>query len=332
MRKIISVHTILLLLAFSTDAQDVHFSEFYNSPLLLNPSYTGFFNGDYRLTAMYRNQWSSITTPYSTIEGSADFRLLEGNTKSNILGLGIDAFSDKAGDSQFSTNEVSLSCGFSMATTPDKKNYLSGGVSAAFGDASINYANLIFDQQWFHPGLPTAENVTLNSYNYADISGGVSWHYIPNRFTNFNIGAAVFHINQPIQSFIGESNSILYRKYVVDASAQFSISGDFDLYPKAMYDIQGPYRELDFGGLVRYNLSTGYKKNDGVYFGLFYRWGDALIATARVDVNALSFAFSYDINTSSLYIDSRAEGGPELSIIYVGKFTKTKSTVYCPRF
>jgi len=33
-----------------------------------------------------------------------------------------------------------------------------------------------------------------------------------------------------------------------------------------------------------------------------------------------------------LYIDSRAEGGPELSIIYVGKFTKTKSTVYCPRF
>jgi type IX secretion system PorP/SprF family membrane protein len=327
-------YLFIVFLSFSATAQDIHFSEFYNTPLLLNPSYTGFFNGDYRFTAIYRDQWSSITVPYSTIEGSADLRILtgSGSYKKNILGLGINVFSDKAGDSQFSTNEVTLSSAFSVATGMDRTNYLSGGLSAGIGDASIDYSNLVFDQQYFEPNTPTAENVALNSYDYLDLSGGVSWHLIPNKFTNFNIGAAVFHINQPNESFFGDGSSILFRKYVVDASAQFSISNNLDLYPKTMFEMQGPYNELDLGGLLRCNLSPGYIKNEGIYFGAFYRYGDAIIVTTRLDMNAISFAFSYDITVSHLVIDGEAQGGPEISIIYIGKFINSQHTVYCPRF
>jgi len=332
MKKFIPVLLFFTLLTFVVEAQDIHFSEFYNTPLQLNPSYTGFFNGDYRLTAIYRNQWSTITTPYSTVEGSADFRILTGRDGRNILGFGLVAFSDKAGDSQFSTNEVTASSAFSLATGPDKTNYISGGLSAGFGDASIDLANLTFDQQWFHPDQSVSENFASNSYNYLDFSGGLSWHYIPNKFTNFNIGAAVFHANQPIESFMDESASTLFRKYVVDASAQFSISDNLDLYPKAMFDLQGPYSELDFGGLVRCNLSPGYLKNEGIYFGAFYRWNDGFIVTSRLDLNAISFALSYDITTSKLLTASSAQGGPELSIIYVAKYKSSDKTYFCPRF
>jgi type IX secretion system PorP/SprF family membrane protein len=332
MKRFIPVYLFFALLSFGGAAQDIHFSEFYNTPLLLNPSYTGFFNGDYRLTAIYRDQWTSLGTPFSTVEASADFRWLMGPDwcKKNIFGLGIDAFSDKAGDSQFSTNEVTVSSAFSLATGVDKTNYLSGGISAGVGDASIDYSNLVFDQQWYQPNMPTTITVADNSYDYLDFSGGASWHFIPNKFTNFNIGAAVYHINQPEQSFFGEGTSVLYRKYVMDASAQFSISNSMDLYPKAMFESQGPYNEFDLGGLVRCNLSPGYVKNDGIYFGAFYRFGDAIIFTTRIDLNAVSFAFSYDVTVSQLAVASGEQGGPELSIIFIGINTPKK--VYCPRF
>ena len=332
MKKFIPAYLFFALLCCSAMAQDIHFSEFYNAPLQLNPSYTGFFNGDYRLTAIYRNQWSSVTVPYSTLEGSADFRMLTGNEGKNIFGLGIDAFSDKAGDSQFSTNEVTFSSAFSLATGDDKTNYISGGVSAGVGDASIDNSNLVFDQQWFQPNTTSAENINSNSYVFLDMSGGVSWHYIPNKFTNFNIGGAVYHINQPMESFLDESTSQLFRKYLVDASAQFSVSNTCDLYPKALFELQGPYKELDFGGLLRFNLSPGYIKNQGVYVGAFYRWGDAMVITSRIDMNAISFALSYDITVSHLLKDSRAQGGPEISIIYIGKFIGTQHPSVCPRF
>jgi type IX secretion system PorP/SprF family membrane protein len=332
MKRFIPVYLCFALLFFRGGAQDIHFSEFYNTPLQLNPSYTGFFNGDYRLTAIYRDQWSSIGVPFSTVEASADLRFLTGPdwSKKNILGFGITAFSDRAGDSQFSTNEVTLSSGFSLATGLDRNNYLSGGLSAGIGDASIDYSNLVFDQAWYQPNTPTTVTVADNSYDYLDFSGGVSWHLIPNKFTNFNIGAAVYHINQPEQSFFGDATSILYRKYVLDASAQFSVSNSLDLYPKAMYETQGPYSEFDLGGLVRCNLSPGYIKNQGIYFGVFYRVGDAIIATTRIDLNAVSFAFSYDITVSQLAVPNGEQGGPELSIIFIGLNTPKK--VYCPRF
>ncbi len=64
MKRFIPVYLCFALLSFGGAAQDIHFSEFYNTPLQLNPSYTGFFNGDYRFTAIYRDQWSTIGVPF----------------------------------------------------------------------------------------------------------------------------------------------------------------------------------------------------------------------------------------------------------------------------
>ena len=55
-------------------AQDIHFSQFANSPLNLNPAQTGLFNGDYRIMANQRSQWSAVPIPYSTFSLGADMR------------------------------------------------------------------------------------------------------------------------------------------------------------------------------------------------------------------------------------------------------------------
>ena len=56
-------------------AQDIHFSQFNNSPLNLNPAQTGLFNGDWRFVGNLRNQWSSVPVPYRTFSLSTDTTL-----------------------------------------------------------------------------------------------------------------------------------------------------------------------------------------------------------------------------------------------------------------
>ena len=53
------VVVVLGLVVFNLNSQDIHFSQFYMSPLNLNPAMTGVMNGNIRLTGNYWNQWAS---------------------------------------------------------------------------------------------------------------------------------------------------------------------------------------------------------------------------------------------------------------------------------
>ncbi len=55
-------------------AQDPHYTQYYVYPSWLNPALTGVFDGSTRVSAIYRNQWGNISTPYNTPGVSADFK------------------------------------------------------------------------------------------------------------------------------------------------------------------------------------------------------------------------------------------------------------------
>ena len=55
-------------------AQDIHFSQFDETPLLLNPANTGIHH-DLRVITNYRDQWQSIGAPYKTFAFAADAKL-----------------------------------------------------------------------------------------------------------------------------------------------------------------------------------------------------------------------------------------------------------------
>ena len=63
-------HISLLLAALhlltAVRAQDIHFSQFFEAPLLRNPSLAGIFTGDIRVQAVFRDQWTSVTNAYKT--------------------------------------------------------------------------------------------------------------------------------------------------------------------------------------------------------------------------------------------------------------------------
>src|ERR1700749_2248549 len=111
MRKLFAFVCIVFLAA-SASAQDPHFSQFFASPLTLNPAFTGKFDGSLRLIANYRNQWPSIPNAYITEAGSVDFSILRTKMGNNVLGVGFSGLSDQSGNGALKLNYGSLSLSF----------------------------------------------------------------------------------------------------------------------------------------------------------------------------------------------------------------------------
>ncbi len=326
---------ILVLIDSKVKSQDIHFSQFYTTPLLQNPANAGFFNCDYRLVANYRNQWRSVTKPFTTFHASGDIRRIKGKNK-NIIGLGLDASVDKAGDSKFTTTQF----GFvgSVHRTMDRysHHYLGGGVMLGMTSSNIDYTNLLFSDMYGGTlvQVPTTENTALSSLSYFDFSAGAAYNYIPPSFQNsFTMGLAIYHINKPKKSFFKEDSSRVFRKLVFNVGANLHASSRFEFYPKLQYSLQGPSEELVMGGFVRVNLDKMQNSKYGIYLGPWLRWKDAWVIVTRFDVDQFSFAFNYDLTISKLAQPSESKGGPELSIIYIGCIPHfNKKIVFCPRF
>src|ERR1043165_4580018 len=88
---------MILFFAFGAQSQDVHFSQIYETPLLLSPANTGFFNGYVRAIVNYRNQWASMNKAYQTMGLSLDGGLFKSKKRPAFMGIGFTLFRDQAG-------------------------------------------------------------------------------------------------------------------------------------------------------------------------------------------------------------------------------------------
>src|SRR5437868_14781127 len=81
-------------------AQDLHFSQYFNSPLLVNPANTGFApDVDWRAGICYRHQWASISpNPYNTMSAWGDVQLFNNRFRGVWVGLGGDLLKDGSGN------------------------------------------------------------------------------------------------------------------------------------------------------------------------------------------------------------------------------------------
>src|SRR6185436_11046831 len=97
-----------LCLRPSVFGQDLHFSQFMNSPLVTNPANTGFIpDGDYRLGINYRNQWSSVTAyPYKTMSAFGDMQTMQNSDNTGWLGLGGVILRDVAGTGSLTSTKI----------------------------------------------------------------------------------------------------------------------------------------------------------------------------------------------------------------------------------
>lgn len=323
--------SLVILGSAALNAQDIHFSQITETPLLLNPSQAG-LGHDVRASVNYKDQWRSVVSaPYKTISASADFALLKKNSGTH-LGVGVNFFNDKAGDANMATTVGQLHIAGIVGL--NSNNLLSVGVVAGYGQRSLNYSALTwgnqYDGQQYNSTLASGEMQTYSSFNYLDVGAGISWLFSAGNATMtskdakiFNIGVAVHHLNKPAYSFYSESANKLPMKMVFHGNAVIGLKNtNLILEPSYFVAIQGGHHEITPGVMFKYVLGqssmyTGAKKSSAFSLGAFFRVGDAIVPMVRYEFTNWSIGTSYDINISGLSAASRARGGFEVSVRFM---------------
>jgi type IX secretion system PorP/SprF family membrane protein len=328
MKALFSVF-VLTLLTIKIVAQDIHLLQYNSSPQNLNPAQTGLFDGDWRLVGNYRTQWSAIPVPYNTYSMSADTRLntlpptLQNYFKTIVPALGLVVNSDKAGDSKLSTTQLLLSASCIKKLTKDSTHFISVGIQPGITNKSFNTDALTFDNQYngtnYNPNLSSGEHFNSTSITYFDLGAGAAYYWEKTARKKLNIGASVFHINSPNQSFFLVTSVKLATKINFSGTAEFPITSKIDLLPSFLYQHQGTFEETLLGLSGKYYLAPINGMTTAVSFGAFYRAKDAWSLMANLYYKNFNVGISYDINTSQLNVATNNRGALELSVIYILK-------------
>jgi type IX secretion system PorP/SprF family membrane protein len=323
-------------------AQGLHFSQFYNAPMLLNPANAALMKSeDYRLGLNYRSQWASLPAPYKTLSAYGDCQLFKqnetGELMGNWLGVGAAFFNDKAGDGELGLTKFQGAIAYHIQV--GSFSMLSVGLSGGYTQRSVNFNKLTFNEQWdgerFDILLPNGEMDGVVKTKLFDVGAGINYAFFPDEYTYMKIGAGVDHINQPEETFFNGSfvNKVGIRP-TGSVEALFRLSQTFTLNPSAYYTTQSGASEILFG--TNCNIGFGGDENStSLILGGFYRLQDAAIGVIGMQWGGMKIMGSYDYTISSLTPDNKGKGAFEMSVIFRGMYgdmSGPPQNAGCPRF
>jgi len=340
MRRIMII-VVMMSLGNFLRAQDLHFSQFFNSPLLTNPANTGFIpDGDYRLGVNYRNQWASVTAfPYKTMSAFGDWQTMQNQDNTGWLGIGGVILRDVAGTSVLTSTKVYGSVAYHQMINAG--SLVSLGFNVGWANKQINTSNLTFPSQWngkffdVHQ-TSTAPKLDRNNINYLDMQVGMNYAYFPNNDIYVNAGFSAMHVNRPKESFFNEASGVNNRvpvRYTGFLNGSFKLNDRVIVNPNVYGSFQANAFEVVGGLNAHYNASGDGEKV--LIAGVYYRYKDAIIPMVGLGFKDLTFTFSYDVTSSSLSNFNNGRGGFEFSLIKQGvvdRYNGNRRESMCPSF
>ncbi|MCX6265641.1 MAG: PorP/SprF family type IX secretion system membrane protein [Bacteroidetes bacterium] len=332
--KILLLPVLFGMLSIEAWGQDLHFSQYYNAPMLVNPANTGFNpDFDFRVGVNYRNQWASVGTPYKTMSAWGDTKLLSNRIENGWIGLGGMLWKDQAGSGSLTGTTGMVSLAYHQML--GYNSLLSGGFSVGYTQKRIDVTKLTFDDQWngvfFDANIPTFEPFATNQVSYIDLQAGINYAYFASENFYFNAGVSVMHINTPRETFFDASisNNEISRRYNVFLNASVKVLDTWILNPNIYVSMVGNSRELLAG--INANRDLGDNGARQLIMGIYYRNNDALIPMFGYQINDLKMTFNYDATISSLSKSNLTRGAYEISIVKSGIFPSSQGRqTRCP--
>ena len=340
----------LLLGTATLSAQDVHFTQFYASPLTLNPALTGAFDGRFRIQGVYRNQWAGVLDePYKTFSTGLDLRFPLGSfgqRYKDAAAVGLVFFTDNVPGVELRTTQMAVSGAFHKAMDARNSQYLSLGFQVGLNQRSINFNNLTFNDQFNGTTgytFQSAENFPQNNFAFADFAVGLNYSYSsPTTGLGLFGGLSLYHLLEPDVSFYEVNDDdveavSLFRRYSAHVSANLPATERLSVQPRVMANLQGPHLAITAGSNLR--MRAGGYGNSAVHVGLWARPVqdvndgialDAVIAMVGFEYDNVLLGFSYDATVNSLTTNRRAQGAFEISLAYLGAYNN--EVVLCPKF
>jgi type IX secretion system PorP/SprF family membrane protein len=328
----------------SASAQDIHFTQFYELNVLRNPAQTGIFSGDYKAGVLYRTQWSSISKPFTTAVLSAEYRLpVSRGDRGDFFSVGLLGFYDKAGSIDLKTTGVYPAVSYNKAMGDAHNTYIAAGFTFGYLQRSFDPSKMTFNSQYggggFDPTVASGENVPNNTLQNWDVGAGVSVNSNlgeNNEFTYF-AGVSAYHMTKPPRSFYANELIRLQMKAGLQAGLSWKPQEQLAIALHGNYTRQGTSNETIIGGLVGWKRPVIHEDEPpvSIYGGAFYRLGDALMPTLRLEWKRMTLTASYDMNISRLRAATNLQGGYEISLFGTGLLTSpkyTKSRTMCPKY
>jgi type IX secretion system PorP/SprF family membrane protein len=338
----------VFFVAFNSNSQDFHFSQFYNSPLTLNPSLTGNIKQDFRVGLIHRDQWKSINSSFVTSAMFADVNFYQNPFRLDMWGLGIVAINDEIGDGLFNNQQVGVSLSGMKYLDQLKRHKISIGVQPSYVTKGLNTSNLVFDSQinssfQVDKSIASGEQLNANRYSYFNLNAGINWDFLLNQKIRLFAGYSAANILRPEQKFLVNSQNNLTVRHTFNPGVVYTISPKWSITPNVLMVYQSKATELNAGLYGAYTFNPEKANPTSVYLGSWFRTKDAFIAMTGLKWGHYQLAFSYDMTVSKLRdvrnvesIGQRAfVGAWEVSFIYVGFLKRalpSQTTIPCKYF
>ena len=338
-------------LSLSVNAQDIHFTQFYLTPLNTNPAFTGAFEGTFRLSGIYRDQWGSvISSPYRTPSFGIDAPLIKGLGKRDWIGVGAVFLSDEAGAGELGTTRMLGSVAYHLALDKKAKSVLTFGLQGGYVQHSFsNAANnaLLYGDEialggsLTNPLLSSANRMNVNEdQQYFDMNFGVLLKTELNKAARMNLGLAFNHLLTP-EYYLSMANQNDANDKAGSLPLNFDLHGQFfvdmgekfQLKPAFLFQKIAGANEIFIHALGGYHLNE--EKDMTLNFGIGYRLRDATKFIVGMDYKQFSVGAAYDLTISELRDATTGAGGFEIAATYVAAIFKkpdVKPVIFCPRF
>jgi len=207
-----------ILLSLSLCGQDIHFTQFMNTPLQVSPGLTGVFSGNTRVGATYRSQWNDVPVPYRTFSVFADHKFVCGRENPGFWSVGLALNHDRAGDSRLTLMNLG---GYASYTQPlSKRAILTVGANLGLGQRGFDTDDLRSDSQFddgigaFNPSLRLDNEFDRTSLIFFDLGLGANLRLQAeqrhrsrenkDKRNRVDLGFGLHHLSRPNMSFVDD--------------------------------------------------------------------------------------------------------------------------------
>lgn len=341
MKRTVLLIALVALMKMQSLAQDPHFSQFFASPLTLNPALTGKFDGVFRAAGNYRDQWPAISKAFVTSTISLDAPMLTNRINPNdTWGIGLMAMTDRTANGILTSNYVSLSTAYHKGLDEDGLYQLGFGFQGTYASKRLDGTalhledGLKLDGTWETSPSEPVLNSQIANVNFFDFNAGVLFNGSTDGYNNFYLGASMYHINRPRENFIQSKGFYtLNPRLTIHSGGYFKVGETTTLHLNAIFSQQAGANETVLGGAVAFNLNNDETENPmNFYAGSWLRFNDAIIPYVGLEWSDFRFGATYDVNYSNLKVGSQSRGGIEISLIYIKRPPSGKKGIPCPKF
>lgn len=330
----ISITILSIVWGVKSQAQDLHYSQFYNSPQNLNPALTGSFNGDHRFILSLRDQWRFVPVAWTTFSGAYDRNIMSKRNESLFYGLGGNLNYDRQGDSKLSLINLGINGAIHKLFSPRWVGSL--GANLGFASRSFNTGILRWDKQWngdiFDTNLSSGETWSRNeTVNFLETGLGANIRWQKSNRTNLDLGIGALHIIEPNVSFDGEDGVKLPRRITLAGVGNFKIASKLDIQLHALHQFQTKYNETVLGALGKIYLNQNRGKELALHLGLGYRTSGSLIPTLAFQYKNWYLSGNLDIDSTPFNQTlNTSRGAYELHLRHIIQNVKPFRFKNCP--